>query len=345
VRKAKLASWRKFVTSYGNSEAWGFVYKQQAEKLRVEGVLGTLRRGEYSTNTIEEIASYLLDVYIPNDRENEDTVDQKIVRENAQIAPETVNAPLFTEQEVAKAVRTFKNNKAPGPDLIEVCVLKAACKVIPGQIVRLFNGCLQWGVFPSIWKEGSLRVLLKSEDKDEKDPKSYRSICLLSVVGKLFEKILKIRLTATSLVPKNVSGRQFGFTLGKSTEDAIVELWRIVYASEERYAIALLFDISEAFDNVWWPLILDSLKNRNCPKNVFEVLRSYFSDQRVQLDIGHSRISKQATRGCPQGSVLGPACRNLIFDGLLRELEILAPGRFAAYADDLIALKEMREKR
>jgi hypothetical protein len=101
-----------------------------------------------------------------------------------------------------------------------------------------------------------LRVFLKGENKDEKNPKFYRSICLLSVVRKFFEKILKIRLTATSLAPENVSSQQFGFTLGKSTEDAIVELRQMVSASEERYAIALLFDISEAFDNVWWPLVL-----------------------------------------------------------------------------------------
>jgi F420-dependent methylenetetrahydromethanopterin dehydrogenase len=119
-------------------------------------VLGTLRRSEYSTNTVEETTSYLLDVYVPDDRENKDTIEQRVVRESAQVAPETANAPLFTEQKVTKAVRTFKNNKAPGPDLIEVSVLEAACKVIPGQIVRLFNGSFQWGVFPSIWKEGLL---------------------------------------------------------------------------------------------------------------------------------------------------------------------------------------------
>ena len=43
--------------------------------------------------------------------------------------------------------------------------------------------------------EGGLRVLLKGEDKDVKDLKSYRPICLLPVIGKLFEKFLKMRLT------------------------------------------------------------------------------------------------------------------------------------------------------
>lgn len=345
VKKAKLVSWRKFVTSYGNSEAWGYVYKQQAEKLRVERVLSTLRRGDYSTKTVEETASYLLDVHVPDDRVIEDSENQRIVRERANILPDTADAPFFTEQEVAKVVRTFKNNKAPGPDLIEVSVLKAACSVIPGQLVRLFNGCLQWGVFPSVWKVGSLRVLLKGEDKDEKDPKSYRPICLLSVLGKTFEKLLKLRLADTSLAVENVSDRQFGFTSGRSTEDAIVEMRRMVSASEERYAVALLFDISGAFDNVWWPLVLDSFKDRNCPKNVFGVLRSYFSDRRVQIEIGQNTIPKQATRGCPQGSVLGPACWNVMFDGLLRELEATIPGKFVAYADDLIVIVNGNSRR
>jgi len=223
VKRAKRASWRKFVTSCGNAEAWGYVYRQQADKLRVEKVLNTLRQGDRFTNTVEGTAGFLLDTHIPEDRECDDSVEQRSIRDRSQIAPETTDAPLFTEQELARAVRTFKNNKAPGLDLIEVSVLKMACRVIPEQIVRMYNGCLQWGVFPTTWKRGSLRVLLKGEDKDEKDRKSYRPICLLSVVGKFFEKLIKLRLDGTLLAPENVSSRQFGF-MPRRSEDAIVEL-------------------------------------------------------------------------------------------------------------------------
>ena len=91
----------------------------------------------------------------------------------------------------------MKNGKARGPDVIEVEVLKTACTQITDQITRLFNSCLELGVFPKAWKEGSLRVLLKGEDKDVTDPKSYRPLCLLSVIGKLSEKHLKKRLLKT----------------------------------------------------------------------------------------------------------------------------------------------------
>ncbi|KAL6418735.1 hypothetical protein ACFW04_011829 [Cataglyphis niger] len=126
VRKAKLASWRKFVTSHGNSEPWGFVYKHQAEKLRVEGVLSTLRCGEYSTKTLEETAGYLLDAHTPDDRENEDTLEQREIRLSSRISPDTADALFFTATEIAVAVKTFKSNKAPGLDLVEVSVLKTA---------------------------------------------------------------------------------------------------------------------------------------------------------------------------------------------------------------------------
>jgi len=149
----------------------------------------------------------------------------------------------------------------------------------------------------------------------------------------------------TSLAPDKISRRQFGFMPGKSTEDAVVELRRMVSASEGRYAVALLFDISGAFDNVWWPLVLDSLKKRDCPRNVFGVLRSYFVERKVRIALSSVEVSKRATRRCPQGSVLGPTCWNLMFDGRLKIVERTVQDRFAAYADDLVVVISENSRR
>jgi len=54
------------------------------------------------------------------------------------------------EKEMATAVKIFKYDKAPGIDLIEVKVLKISVREIPELFLRVFNGCLQWGVFPAI---------------------------------------------------------------------------------------------------------------------------------------------------------------------------------------------------
>jgi len=106
--------------------------------------------------------------------------------------------------------------------------------------------------------------------------------------------------------------------------------WRMLSLScgeflPPRYA--LLFDISGAFDNVWLSFVLNNLKDRNCSRNVFEVLRNYFRDRNVQIELGHEIISKKTTRRCPQGSVLDPACWNIMLDGLLRRLKRVIPIR------------------
>ena len=101
----------------------------------------------------------------------------------------------------------------------------------------------------------------------------------------------------------------------------------------------MLFDIPGAFDNVWWPLVFKSLRERGCPRNVFDVLKSYFDYRRAGLEIGSIKLTKRATRGCPQGSVLGPASWKLMFDELLRSLEKSLSNKFVAYADDLLVVR------
>ncbi|XP_014469483.1 PREDICTED: uncharacterized protein LOC106741720 [Dinoponera quadriceps] len=208
LRKAKLECWQKFVTDQGKSKTWGFVYKPKANKVWVDKVLSTLSGGNSSTVTTEETAARLLDVHVPDDGENEDTLQQREIRDSKS----QQLSDLWKQQ---------------------------------GASAGSHRGL-----------EGSLRIFLNGENTDVEDPKSYSPISLLSVMGKLFEKLLLKRLNQTSLSPGKISDQQFGFTPGRLTDDAVVELRRMVSASEQRYVIALLFDISGAFDNVWWPLIL-----------------------------------------------------------------------------------------
>jgi len=131
----------------------------------VEKVLDTLRQYD-SFSYMKETASCLLDVHVPEDKECDDSVEQRSIRESSRIAPETIDAPLFTKQELIRAVRTFKNNKAPGFDLIKINVLKMACRVISDQIVRIYNGYLQWGIFPLIWKKGFIAIPSKGQRQE-----------------------------------------------------------------------------------------------------------------------------------------------------------------------------------
>lgn len=53
-------------------------------------------------------------------------------------APETADVLLFMD-EVIRVIRSLKDGKASGPDLIKVCVLKRAFTAIPNHFVNPFN--------------------------------------------------------------------------------------------------------------------------------------------------------------------------------------------------------------
>ncbi|KAL1464029.1 hypothetical protein WDU94_003713 [Cyamophila willieti] len=72
-------------------------------------------------------------------------------------------------------------------------------------------------------------------------------------------------------------------------------------------------------------------------------MRSYFSGRRVELRAESSSIEKHTTRGCPQGSILGPDEWNMLIGPLL-DLELPAGCHLLAYADDVTALLGGRTK-
>lgn len=79
---------------------------------------------------------------------------------------------------------TLSNGKAPGLDNMEVEILKHCFAIEPDILVEVYNTCLAQSTFPDVWKTASMRIVRKGKDKDLRQIKSYRPICLLPVAGK-----------------------------------------------------------------------------------------------------------------------------------------------------------------
>ena len=60
-------------------------------------------------------------------------------------------------------------------------------------LVAICNAMLRFQTFPSAWKEAEV-IFLHKPHKDPALPQNYRPISILSVVGKIGEKIIKSRL-------------------------------------------------------------------------------------------------------------------------------------------------------
>ncbi|KAK9295481.1 hypothetical protein QLX08_010208 [Tetragonisca angustula] len=320
IKKAKQDSWKKFT-----------------KRLKLGTVQSNISIKGTQTNTWDETVKTLLNALVPNDEEANESAWHRNIRKDTREIQGTADSPPFAIDEIAAIINSLITRKAPGHDLIDVKIIEEAWPEMQVDIVEMLNGCLAQMLFPRQYKTALIRVLLKADDKDKNDPKSYRPISLLPVMGKILERAIAGRLKLLVNSHPRSAERQYGFRIGKSTEDAILELHRIVGETRGKYAVGLLFDISGAFDNVWWPSILANLKDRDCPKNLYGLVRSYLEDRCANIIGAEKSLEKNITKGCPQGSVLGPLFWNLIFDEAI-EITGRSGNGSIAFADDLIVV-------
>ena len=122
--------------------------------------------------------------------------------------------------ELTAAAKRIKSNITPGPDGIPNQALKLAIALQPQAFVELYNNCLTYGSFPTLWKKQKLLLIPKGTSKSGNSA-GYRPICLLDSTGKLFEQLLCTRIEAAIQVGGGLSNQQFGFRKSRSTSDAI----------------------------------------------------------------------------------------------------------------------------
>ena len=94
--------------------------------------------------------------------------------------------------EIAKCLRNLKNSKTGGSDGIVGELLKYGGSGMVDLLEQLFSVIWQEEIVPRQWREGLIVNIFKKGDRE--DPANYRGITLLSVVGKVFCKILNNRL-------------------------------------------------------------------------------------------------------------------------------------------------------
>ena len=100
--------------------------------------------------------------------------------------------------------------------------------------------------------------------------------------------------------------------------------------------IALIsLDVSGAFDVAFWPSILNGLRECSCPKNLYNLTKSYFSISTVVLSSNSLQIEKEVSRGCPQGSCCVPSYWNIQYNSLIN-LPFKDKTKVVAFPDDLI---------
>ena len=94
---------------------------------------------------------------------------------------------------VKRVITNLDSSKASGPDCIPVVVPKN-CELEHSYILaELFNKCPQEPCFPDCWKVSSVVPIFKNVG-ERSTAKNYDPVSLLSVVSKVFEKLVNNRI-------------------------------------------------------------------------------------------------------------------------------------------------------
>ena len=124
---------------------------------------------------------------------------------------------------VRKVVMNLDLSKASGPDCIPVVVLKNCESELSYILAELFSKCLKESCFPDCWKVSSVVPVFKNVG-ERSTAKNYCPVSLLSVVSKVFEKLVNNRIVDHLEKCGLFSDIQYGFRSSRSTVELLTEL-------------------------------------------------------------------------------------------------------------------------
>ena len=110
---------------------------------------------------------------------------------SVEVADSVLNKEI-EKDEIAKCLRNLKDSKTGCSDGIKSEFLKYGESEMVDLLQQLFSVIWREEIVPRKWREGLIVNIFKKEDCE--DPANYRGFTLLSVVGKVFCKILNNRL-------------------------------------------------------------------------------------------------------------------------------------------------------
>ena len=163
--------------------------------------------------------------------------------------------------------------------------------------------------------------------------KNYRPVSLLSVVSKVFDKLVNNRIADHLEKCGLFSDFQCGFRSSRSTSDLLTVVSDRIAMAFNRSGVtrAVALDISKAFDRVWHAGLLHKLKSYGILGQMFGLISSFLSNRRLRVVLdGKSSQEYPVNAGVSQRSILGPTLFLLYINDLPDDVICI----IGIYADD-----------
>ena len=239
---------------------------------------------------------------------------------------QTTPCTPVTFKEIKQIIRSFKNNKAEDVFGLSAEHLKFATDKLVQILVIVMNYILNTGYVPAQLKEGILTPVLKKK-KDASLPTNYRGITVLSILGKILERVLLKR--TKEIIEKDQSKLQRGFTCKSSAVNAALILSEAKNEGKDTHTPLRLvtLDACKAFDVVWQDSLLRKMFNTGVQGNLWWSVRNlYAGAQSVVKWNGKVSSPFEIKQGVRQGGILSTLHYKLFSNDLLLLLRKLGVG-------------------
>ena len=252
----------------------------------------------------------------------------------------------FSKCEVAQVVRKLKLGKAAGPDMLQNEMFKAGGEILIDILLFFFNWINHAGMTPREWGTANVTTLHKKGDVT--DPANYRTISLISCLGKAYVSVWAKRISM-HMEPR-LGESQGGFRPGRSTNDQVFAMYEALMRRRKRGLSSYVFfiDFKKAFDTVWHAGLFKRMADCGVTGMALQMVKSLYRDIRLRVIVDDTPGRAVPTlQGVRQGCPLSPILFNIFVEGLASELQkvggIDLEGQklhSLLFADDISALAE-----
>jgi hypothetical protein len=283
------------------------------------------------------------------DSGNNDTV----VAELDQISPPPKDDEMhdILYEEVEAAVKRLKKHKSPGIDDITGEMIQAGGEVVTEELHGICNQIWQGGKVPDDWAKSVIITIPKKGDLAECG--NYRTIALLSHVGKVLMMVLLERLKAQ--MEPHLSEEQAGFRKDRSTTHQILILRLIAEKAKRkgRHILNCFIDFRKAFDSIKHDVTWATLRSYGVGSRLITILQHIceISQSAVRVD-GELGDWFQTTVGTRQGDPISPTTFISYLERVMDSIRDNGTGisvhghkiNNLKFADDIDLLEENRDE-
>ena len=147
------------------------------------------------------------------DEKHREEVETFVLEHDSSLGDDSGINRAFSEEEVSRQIKLLDRHKATGPDEIHNLFLIEGGPSVVSAVTRLFNESWRRGCLPRCWKEADIIPIPKHAAASEVS--KFRPISLLSVVGKLMDRIVARRVTERGEMERWFLPWQGGFRPGR----------------------------------------------------------------------------------------------------------------------------------